>query len=37
MGELPGFTEDGVLPAGDWELSFEEIRASHLVNTPKGD
>jgi len=31
MGELPRFTEDGVLPAGNWELTFEELRASFLV------
>jgi hypothetical protein len=37
MGELPPFTEDGVLPPGDWELSFEELRASFLVKGPGED
>jgi hypothetical protein len=34
MGELPAFTEDGVLPVGDWEMSFEELRSSFLVKGP---
>ena len=34
MAEIPPFTEDGVLPAGDWEASFEELRASILVKGP---
>lgn len=29
---LPPFTEDGVLPPGDYELTFEELRESHLVD-----
>ncbi len=31
MEVLPPFTPDGVLPPGDWELTFEELRASFLV------
>lgn len=34
MGELPPFTEDGVLPAGDWGMSFEGLRSSFLVKGP---
>jgi hypothetical protein len=34
VAEIPPFTEDGVLPAGDWEASFEELRASILVKGP---
>ncbi len=34
MGELPAFTEDGVLPVGDWELSFTELCSSFLVKGP---
>jgi hypothetical protein len=28
---LPGFAEDGFLPPGDYELTLEELRNSHLV------
>jgi hypothetical protein len=28
---LPPFTEDGVLPEGDWLLTLDELRNSHLV------
>ena len=37
MGELPAFTEDGVLPPGDWDLSFGDLRASYLVKGPGED
>lgn len=28
---LPSFTDDGVLPEGDWLLTLEQLRDSHLV------
>ena len=28
---LPGFTEEGLLPPGDYELTLEELAASYLV------
>jgi len=31
MAKLPPFTASGVLPIGDYELNFNEVRASHLV------
>jgi hypothetical protein len=31
MADVPSFTKDGVLPAGDYELSLEELKASLLV------
>lgn len=34
MPVLPPFTEAGVLPPGDYELTLEEIRQSHLVQNP---
>jgi len=34
---IPSFTEDGVLPIGDWEASLEELRASILVKGPEAD
>ena len=34
MRELPRFTEDGVLPEGDWELTLDELRTSYLVKGP---
>lgn len=32
---LPRFTEDGRLPPGDYELTLEELAASHLVAGPE--
>src|SRR5690606_23298646 len=32
---LPDFAEHGLLPAGDYELTFEQIRASVLVVGPR--
>lgn len=29
--KLPNFTDEGVLPVGDYELTFAELRSSHLV------
>mgnify|MGYP005856600783 CR=1 FL=1 len=37
MKRIPPFTEDGVLPVGDWEASLEELRASILVKGPGCD
>ena len=34
MVTLPAFTADGLLPAGDYELTFEELRQSMLVVGP---
>ena len=34
MAELPPFTEEGLLPPGDYELSVEELKASALVLGP---
>lgn len=34
MQRLPDFNEDGMLPAGDYELSLDELRASALVAGP---
>ena len=31
MGALPSFTDDGVFPPGDYEMTFEEVRESFLV------
>ena len=31
---LPGFTEDGMLPPGEYELTFDEVRESVLVTGP---
>lgn len=31
MGIIPPFTDDGVLPPGDYEVTFEELRVSPLV------
>lgn len=28
---LPAFTTEGLLPPGDYEMTFEQLRASHLV------
>ncbi len=32
---LPGFTADGLLPAGDYVLSLDELRRSQLVTGPE--
>ena len=29
---LPPFTEEGLLPVGDYPLTLEELRQSHLVS-----
>ena len=34
MGVLPAFNTDGLLPPGDYELTFGEIRSSLLVIGP---
>ncbi len=34
MGQPPPFTPDGVLPAGDWEMTLEQLRSSFLVEGP---
>jgi hypothetical protein len=34
---LPGFNENGVLPAGDYELSLAELRESLFVRGPQDD
>jgi hypothetical protein len=34
MAEIPAFDADGLLPAADYELSFEELRNSVLVTGP---
>ncbi len=34
MTTLSGFTEDGLLPPGDYELTFDELRDSLLVRGP---
>ncbi|MCS3635690.1 hypothetical protein GGP57_003030 [Salinibacter ruber] len=31
---LPDFTDEGLLPPGDYEVTFEELRASTLVEGP---
>ena len=31
LSDLPGFDENGVLPAGDYELTLDELAQSHLV------
>ena len=33
-GLLPGFTEEGVLPPGDYPLTLEDLAASSLVGSP---
>ena len=35
MGGIPGFTPDGMLPPGDYEVSFAELRKSILVVGPR--
>jgi hypothetical protein len=34
MGALPGFTDDGLLPAGDYPMTLDELRESMLVKGP---
>jgi hypothetical protein len=34
MAELPGFTSEGLLPIGDYELTFSALRQSMLVAGP---
>lgn len=36
MAVIPPFDADGLLPSGDFELSFDELRASILVLGPAG-
>ncbi|MBN1554692.1 MAG: hypothetical protein JXA11_08100 [Phycisphaerae bacterium] len=36
MSEIPNFTDDGLLPPGDYEVTFDELRASILVVGPSG-
>ena len=31
---LPPFTDEGVLPPGDYEVTFDQLRASRLVTGP---
>jgi hypothetical protein len=35
MGKIPDFTEDGLLPPGDYEVSLAELRESALVVGPR--
>jgi len=37
MPDLPPFDEHGLLPAGDYEQTLEELEQSHLVLGPGGD
>jgi len=34
---LPGFTQQGLLPPGDYELTFDQLRESHLVVRPDAE
>ena len=34
MGKIPGFTDDGLLPPGDYEVSMEDLRKWVLVTGP---
>ena len=36
MAALPAFDAQGLLPAGDYELTFDELRRSRLVAGPAG-
>ena len=36
MSVLPPFDEDGLLPAGDYVLTFDQLRTSMLVEGPSG-
>lgn len=33
-GHIPDFTDEGLLPAGDYEVTFSELRSSVLVEGP---
>ena len=35
MVAIPPFDADGLLPRGDYKVSFEELRVSMLVQGPK--
>ncbi len=35
MAELPDFTDNGLLPAGDYELTLDQLRESILVAGPR--
>lgn len=37
MITLPGFTEDGLLPPGDYQMTLDELRESMLVKGPGAD
>lgn len=37
MGPLPPFDQDGLLPAGDYELDFQQLRGSFLVTGVGGE
>ena len=37
MAKLPEFTVEGVLPAGDYELTLEQLRQSVLVVGPSDE
>ena len=37
MGPLPPFDQDGLLPAGDYELDFQQLRESFLVTGAGGE
>ena len=34
MAKIPSFDQDGLLPPGDYEVSFNDLRQSILVNGP---
>ena len=36
MGHIPPFNEQGLLPLGEYEVTFEELRSSILVDGPRG-
>ena len=36
QNSIPNFTEEGVIPAGDYEISLDELRSSILVTGPEG-
>ncbi len=36
-GPLPDFTDEGLLPPGNYEVTFNELRASVLVKGPGPD
>lgn len=37
MDDIPNFTDEGLLPPGDYEVTFSELRESVLVVGPEGD